>query len=43
VSLRSNKNRNIDTTKISTKYGGGGHKNASGFTIDDIWKLITAR
>lgn len=40
VSLRSNKDRDIDTTIISSKYGGGGHKCASGFTIDDIKELI---
>lgn len=41
VSLRSNKDREeIDTTKISSKYGGGGHKSASGFTVDNIFDII---
>lgn len=33
-SLYSNGPKKIDTSKISIKYGGGGHAGASGFTID---------
>jgi len=37
VSLRSAKN--VDVSKISEKYGGGGHKNASGFLIKTFSKI----
>lgn len=40
VCLRSNNERDIDTTVISKKFGGGGHKCASGFCIDDINELF---
>jgi oligoribonuclease NrnB/cAMP/cGMP phosphodiesterase (DHH superfamily) len=39
-SLRS-KDDGEDVSKIAAKFGGGGHKNASGFRIDDLSKLIT--
>lgn len=42
VSLRSNGKR--DVSKIAEKYGGGGHKNASGFVLENLneipWKII---
>lgn len=34
VSMRSTK-PNIDVAEIATKFGGGGHKAAAGFTLDD--------
>lgn len=33
-SLRSSSKSNIDVLKIAQKFGGGGHKTASGFTVD---------
>jgi len=39
VSLYTEKN-NIDVSKIAKKYGGGGHKAASGFTIKNIKKIL---
>ncbi|MFV9615689.1 MAG: DHHA1 domain-containing protein, partial [Gammaproteobacteria bacterium] len=36
-SLRSSKN-GIDVAKVAKKYGGGGHKNAAGFTIQNGWE-----
>jgi hypothetical protein len=42
VSLRSG--RNVDVAKIAEKYGGGGHKRASGFVLEAgkkvPWKLL---
>jgi nanoRNase/pAp phosphatase (c-di-AMP/oligoRNAs hydrolase) len=40
VSIRSRKDGNIDCSKIALKYGGNGHKNASGFIIKDINDII---
>ena len=40
-SLRSN-NNNMDTTKITTYYQGGGHRNASGFILDNNHNNIPA-
>lgn len=36
VSMRSNDLSDIDVSKIAKQYGGGGHKNAAGFLIDNI-------
>ena len=39
VGLRSKKDGGADVAKISEEYGGGGHKNASGFyvkSLDDL-------
>lgn len=33
VSLRSNKNGNVDVGAIAKKYGGGGHQSAAGFVL----------
>ena len=39
VSLRSN--GNVDTTPMSEKYGGGGHKNASSFMmLIEEWNMM---
>ena len=41
VSLRGN--GKVDVSKLAQKYGGGGHKNAAGFTLPDFplpWKAI---
>lgn len=38
-SLRTTK-ENVDVSKIAKKFGGGGHKKASGFTITNINKLF---
>lgn len=35
VSLYSDK-KDVDVSKVATKYGGGGHKNAAGFQTQDI-------
>lgn len=32
--------KNIDLSVIATKFGGGGHADACGFVIDDIYKII---
>lgn len=37
VSLYSKK---VDVSEIAKKYGGGGHKDASGFSVEDILKII---
>jgi oligoribonuclease NrnB/cAMP/cGMP phosphodiesterase (DHH superfamily) len=39
MSLRSTE-KHIDTTKIATKYGGGGHRNASGIKLEHIANSI---
>jgi len=39
VSLYTSK-ENIDVSKVAEKYGGGGHKKAAGFQVDDISFLI---
>lgn len=41
ISLRGD--GSIDTSEIAKRHGGGGHKNASGFTIkcEDLWSVIT--
>ena len=36
VSLYSNKQPEIDVSKIAKKYGGGGHAGASGFQCDEL-------
>lgn len=45
VSLRSDKGGDVDVSKIAEKYGGGGHKSASGFGLNSIqeipWHLNT--
>jgi len=40
VSLRSHKDSNVDVSNIAKKYDGGGHVNASGFAVDDIFEII---
>lgn len=36
ISLRSNKDgKNIDVSQIAKEFGGGGHRNAAGFTMND--------
>lgn len=40
-SLRSNKwGQNFDVSELAKKFGGGGHRNASGFKIDNPSRLI---
>lgn len=44
VSLRSNRDgNNFDTSAVAKQYGGGGHRNASGFTanIYDFLKMLS--
>lgn len=36
VSLRCPEDKDIDVSEIARRFGGGGHKKASGFQIDDI-------
>ena len=38
-SLRSSKNSKIDLSEIAKVYGGGGHKNAAGFSVKRLWYL----
>ena len=40
VAMYSENNDAVDLSKIAEKYGGGGHKNAAAFTIDDAFKVI---
>ena len=35
-----NDNGEVDCSVIAKQFGGGGHKGASGFRIDDITKII---
>jgi nanoRNase/pAp phosphatase (c-di-AMP/oligoRNAs hydrolase) len=40
-SLRSrndNGQKGIDVAEVAKRYGGGGHKNAAGFTVDIGWE-----
>ena len=37
-SLRSNKEDGVDVAQIAIMYGGGGHKNAAGFTVELGWE-----
>ena len=37
-SLRSNKEEGVDVAQIAIMYGGGGHKNAAGFTVELGWE-----
>lgn len=37
VSLRSNKESDVDVSKIAEPYGGGGHKGAAGVTCTNKW------
>ena len=37
-SLRSDRETGIDVAEIAKKYGGGGHKNAAGFTVAPGWE-----
>ena len=39
VSLRSNKDGNVHVVEFSKKYGGGGHKSAAGFIIENEEKF----
>lgn len=39
VSLRSIKDIGLDVSKIAQEYGGGGHKNAAAFQVEDINQL----
>ena len=45
VSLRSRKSETIDVSKVAGLFGGGGHKNAAGFTLTPYMakKLLTER
>ena len=38
-SLRSSKDSFVDLSEIAKIYGGGGHKNAAGFSVKKIWHL----
>ncbi len=40
VAMYSENNNSIDLSKIAEKYGGGGHKNAAAFTIDNVFDVI---
>lgn len=36
-----NDNRKVDCSAIAKQYGGGGHKGAAGFIVDDLNKILT--
>lgn len=40
VAMYSENNGSVDLSKIAEKYGGGGHKNATAFTIDTIFDVL---